>query len=374
MTVRSEVFGRMPDGREVRRYELHQGPARLTLIEYGAILTEWSWPDREGRVDDVLLGMRRLEDYLGPHPYYGALVGRVAGRVTNARFEADGQVWPLPANEPPHHLHGGVCGFDRQLWALRETGEDADGSWVRLGHESPPGEGYTGRMQLDLRYVLTPECGLRIELEARTDAATPFAPTQHLYFNLSGGTEPTVDTHELRIDAAHFFPTDASFGFLGHQAPVQAGSNDFRRPKRLGEVMRTSLRTHGDMYRLSGQRRDEPVEVAVVHHPESGRGIRVLTTEPCLQLYTGKFLHNEPTPGKHGNHYPAYAGLCLECQGYPSSPPPGMAASLLRPEAPFRLVTEYQQTDSVSFRQLAGSSTRMPSGSSTGGMISPFGR
>lgn len=340
MSVHTEIFGQLPDGRPVHRYRLKQGAAELCLIDYGAILTEWHLPDRTGQLGDVFLGMPALEDYLGAHPYYGALVGRVAGRVTGGRFKMDGRTLELPRNEGAHHLHGGRVGFDQRLWTLRDQGSDASGAWVVLQVESAEGDqGYPGNLEAELTYTLTPELCLRVELTAHCDAPTPFAPTQHAYFNLSAGGEATVAAHRLSIDADWYLPTDASYGFLGRIDPVVAGRNDLRSPCQLGTIMRDRLETHGDMYVLHAERREHPVVVAEVEHPASGRRIQVATTEPCLQLYTGKFLDSETGRTKSGKAYPAYAGLCLECQGYPSSPLPGLAASVLQPETTFRMVT-----------------------------------
>ena len=93
------------------------------ITNYGAIVTELHVPDRTGRLADVVLGFDNLDAYLAGHPFFGAIVGRVANRIGNAQFALDGKTYPLEANDKPHHLHGGAKGWDKVVWnaTLRNT-------------------------------------------------------------------------------------------------------------------------------------------------------------------------------------------------------------------------------------------------------------
>src|SRR4051794_12334664 len=113
----SRLAGHLPDGEPVESHVLHgTGGLSLTVLTYGGIVTHLRVPDRHGQADDVVLGFDRLEDYLGPHPYFGAIAGRVAGRITRGRFTLDGRTYQLACNDPPNHLHGGARGFDKRVW------------------------------------------------------------------------------------------------------------------------------------------------------------------------------------------------------------------------------------------------------------------
>lgn len=344
MPVETRRYGTLPDGCPVDLHRLrHECGIELDVIDFGATVTGLRMPDARGEMGEVCLGMASLEDYLAGDAYMGALVGRVAGRVSDAVYRWRDRRFELSRNEPPNHLHGGYVCLSRRLWQA-EPGEDAAGCpRLVLRCHSPHGEdGYPGNLEIKVTYALTAERVLAVEIEAVTDRPTPFAPTLHAYFNLSGGQESTINAHRLRIEADAFVPIDEKFRLQGRLEPVVPGVNDFRRPVRLGEVIPDRAPNHGEMYRLSPRRRARPRVVASLDHPASGRRLEVATTESCLQFYNGKFLDCETVPGRAGRPYPAYAGLCLECQGYPDSPFDGVEASVLEPGTTFRARTEYR--------------------------------
>lgn len=57
---------------------------------------------------------------------------------------------------------------------------------------------------------------------------------------------------------------------------------------------------------------------AEVRESISGRGLRVATTAPGIQFYSGNFLDGTLV-GKGGAVYPKHGGLCLETQGFPDA-------------------------------------------------------
>jgi aldose 1-epimerase len=110
-------FGKRGDT-PVQLYTLtnkHGLVARIT--NYGAIVTELYVPDRTGTLADVVLGFENLDGYVKGHPYFGAIVGRVANRIKNAEFTLEGKSYTLEANDQPHHLHGGKKGWDKVVWS-----------------------------------------------------------------------------------------------------------------------------------------------------------------------------------------------------------------------------------------------------------------
>ncbi len=306
-------------------------PGGLTLraISRGATVTHLSAPDRWGRQADLVLGYAKDEDYGMPHPYFGAMAGRVAGRITGAQFELNGRTHPLAQNDPPNHLHGGIQGFDKQIW----NAERRDGQSVRFWRVSPDGEeGYPGRVEVSVTYSVSQDNAFIVDVEATADAATPFSLTHHSYFNLAGeASGESVETHELEIFADDFAPADQHMGLTGIREAVNAG-NDFRRRRLLSEAIPQLHAQHGDLYFV---RRvtvgAEPVLAARLMHAASGRVMSVYTTEPCIQLYTGVGLDGT-LKGKSGRDYGKHAGLCLECEGYPDGANmPALGDILLQP-------------------------------------------
>jgi len=343
----SRLFGMAPDGGRVDAWTL-RGMSGLTLeiITYGAALTRLLVPDRDGRFADVVLGFDNITAYSTHSAYFGGVVGRVAGRVSNARFTLDGEVYELASNDPPNHLHGGTRGFDKKIWdaapAENTTGEPS----LRMTYRSPHlEEGYPGAVDVTVTYTITHDNIVEVETRGVTDRPTPFSLTLHHYFNLAGEVSGSIADHELQICADEFIQTDESMTLLGKTIKVHGSSNDFRRPRVLGEAIPYLFRNHGDLYVIrrtfDEKKAATPLPAARLVHPASGRALEVSTTVTHLQLYTSRGLDGSLT-GKSGTAYPQYSGVCLECEGYPDGAnQPHLGDIILRPGIPRREVTRY---------------------------------
>ena len=220
--IKTRNFGRLPTGETVQEYTLaNAGGLTLKLITFGGIITELHVPDRHGVVADVVLGFNHLAGYLGPHPHFGAITGRVAGRITGGRFSLAGRDYQLLVNNPPNHLHGGAVGFDKCLWRAQivQTPEGFDG--VKLAYHSPHGEeGYPGNVEVAVTYSLTDANEVIICYEAVADQTTPLSLTNHSYFNLAGEGRGTIENHWLQITSSEIVPTDEQMTLLGMRSPV----------------------------------------------------------------------------------------------------------------------------------------------------------
>ena len=341
-------YGTLPAGEEVREFTLENSQGMVAkIIEYGATLTELHVPDARGQSTDVVLGFKNLDGYLGSHPFFGATIGRVAGRITGGKFSLAGRGYALAINHPPNHLHGGHAGFDKRVWrGQRVLNTPAGSTAVNFFRCSPDGEeGYPGQVELAVTYSLTAENELVIQYEATADRATPLSLTHHSYFNLSGEGSGDIANHQLQINADAVTATNADMTQLGYAEPVAGKPNDLNRPQRLGDVISKLLNQHGDNYLL---RRNQPgalVPAARLYDPTSGRAMEVFTTEACLQLYSAAVLDGTLI-GKSGRHYPKFGGLCLECQGYPDGVnTPELGDIILRPGGTYRQTTIYRFTN-----------------------------
>ena len=253
-----------------------------------------------------MLGFSTLDGYLQNRRYFGAVVGRYGNRIANARFTLDGKAYTLAANNGPNHLHGGLVGFDKRMWAARLFQNDT-GVGVTLSRISPDGEeGYPGTLHATVTYTLTEANTLIVEYEVTTDRATPQNLTQHSYFNLTGGRRDILG-HVLTLNASHYTPVDATFIPTGEIASVEDTPFDFRSPTAIGAKIGGS---HVQLARAGGydhnfviDRADSGlVKLATVYEPESGRTLDVATTEPGVQFYSGNFLDGTAT-GKDGTIY-----------------------------------------------------------------------
>ena len=339
-------FGQLPSGEMVEAYDLsHPDGSGVRIITLGGIITSLRVPDRERKLADVVLGFDNLDDYLKPHPYFGAIAGRVAGRISGAHFELDGQSYPLAVNNPPNHLHGGEGGFSRRNWCATPLHRPDGSPSLRLEYHSPDGEdGYPGNVDITVTYTFTADHRLIMETEASTDAATPFSLTQHAYFNLASEDAGDASNHELQIFADSYAPTDDHMTLLGRREPVIPNGNDFRESRPLASALPHLFKQHGDLYFLPADfaPSDRTQIAARLRDPSSGRTLTVHTNEPCIQFYTGMSLDGSTT-GKTGKPHGPYGGLCLECEGYADGPnTPELGDIILRPGADYRRTTRYE--------------------------------
>lgn len=347
LSPRSRFFGQLPGGESVEAWTLTgSGGLQLEVITYGGIVTRLLAPDRKGRLADVVLGLSDLASYLAGHPYFGAITGRVAGRITGGRFTLDGKTYELARNQAPNHLHGGVEGFDKRVWTATPMDAPDGGSSLRLTYRSGDGEeGYPGNVDVTVTYAVTGNNDFSIETEAVTDRPTPFNITHHSYFNLAGEESGSIADHELQIHADKYVPADKRLTLLGRYASVNGQANDFRHSRRLGDAIPNLFLNHGDLYLLrksgGGRFSDKLAPAAGLVEPHSGRALNVSTTETHLQLYTGAAIDGTLV-GKSGVRYRRYAGICLECHGYPDGAnAPDFSDNILRPERPQRHTTIY---------------------------------
>ena len=332
-------FGRLPSGESVERYEAGTGSGMsAAVLTYGGIVQALSVPGADGKASDVVLGLSDLGGYLRQHPHFGAITGRVAGRISGARFSIGGREYRLAANNGANHLHGGLRGLDKRVWRA-----EVHGNALILHYRSPDGEeGYPGNADFAVTYRLTPQNELIIESEAVVDQPTPVSLTNHSYFNLAGEGAGTVEDHVLQISADEVVPTDDELTLSGRRERVDGGPDDFREPRRLGDALPGIRLQHGGDYMLRRGIPGELREVARVWEPRGMREMVVSTDEDCLQFYTGVFLDGSFT-GKSGAPYGRHAGLCFECQGYPDGlTHPELGAILTEPGRPRRRKTVYR--------------------------------
>jgi aldose 1-epimerase len=319
--ITKKAYGKMPDGTQVDEYTLtNDSGAFLKVITLGGILTELHVPDREGKLGDVCLGCSNLEEYLEGHPYFGSIVGRVGNRIAKGKFTLDGKEYTLATNNGPNHLHGGKVGFDKVVWRAAIAGKH-----LVLAYKSKDGEeGYPGNLEVTVVYSWEEESKLnnswRIEYKAICDKATPVNLTQHCYFNLAGHAAGSILDHVLTINADKYTPTDDTLIPTGKLESVKDTPFDFTEPMSIGKRIK-DIKADPQGYDLNYVLKGEVGKfrsAAEVKDPETGRVMRVATTEPGVQFYTGNFLDGKQK-GKGGVKYKQYGGFCLETQHYPDS-------------------------------------------------------
>jgi aldose 1-epimerase len=348
LSLSKKTFGKTLDGVSVEEYTLSNGNMEVRIITLGGIITSIRVPDRKGEITNVVLGCSTLEDYLTKSPYFGCITGRFANRIAKATFNLNGTEYKLAANDGQHSLHGGLKGFDKQVWQAKEIKTDSE-LGVELSYTSPDGEeGYPGNLATTVTYRLDNNNALHINYKAMTDKPTIVNLTNHSYFNLAG--EGTILNHELMLNADYYTPVDSTAIPTGEIAKVEGTPFDFRTSKVIGERIRSG---HEQMVFGRGYdhnwvlNRTHPKDgtmllAAKLFEADSGRVLEVLTTEPAIQFYSGNFLTGTVV-GSSGNTYRQSDGLCLETQHYPDSPnQPGFPSTVLNPGETYDTTTIFK--------------------------------
>lgn len=295
----------------------------VTLTEQGGAIQSILIPDRDGKLGDIVLGYDDLNEYPG-RSTFGAFCGRYANRLAGAQFTLNGTTYHVTKNEGENCLHGGR-GFHLRPWKLEETGTGA-----RLTIESPDGdEGFPGNFTGWVDVMLTDTNALVLDYGAKCDADTVVNLTNHSYFNLSGAD--TVLDQELRMDADSYLEVDRGIIPTGKLVDVTGTDFDFRvrRPIASGKYDHCFVLNAGTGAKIEAW------------DPKSGRGMRVYTDQPGVQLYLAMGIRN--VPGKGGKVYVPHSGFCLETQAFPDAPNhPDFPSALLRAGEVWHSRTEFR--------------------------------
>jgi len=340
MTYTKADFEKVVDGKPISLFTLKNDNGMVvTLTNYGAKIVSVYVPGKDGKIEDVALGFKSIDEYINQDAGQGAVVGPYANRIAGAKFEIDGETYQLEVNNHNANLHSGSQSFYRQIWDAKET-TTGKGPAVEMFLENPDGaSGFPGNKEVKVTYTLTANNELILDYEATTDKACYFNLTNHVYFNLKGEGMGDILDHIVVIDADsstavgnnELIPT-------GEIVSIKGSDMDFTTPHKIGERIDSEM----EQLRFGGgydhnyilnkdQDAGELTFCASVYEETSGRYMEVFTTEPAVQFYTGNFLKGNLV-GKRGNKYERRNGLCLETQHYPDSPHhPHFPNTLIRP-------------------------------------------
>ncbi len=351
MNISQEPFGKTREGAPVELYTLSNDQGVIIKIAtYGGVITHLLTPDRTGAPGDITLGYDTLDEYLAFSPYFGAITGRFANRIANARFSLQGKEYTLAQNNGMNHLHGGLRGFDKVVWQARSF-RTPTAVGVALTYLSPDGEeGYPGNLSTTVTYSLSNRNALKIDYFAVTDAPTVLNLTNHAYFNLA--CQGDILNHVMMLKADAFTPTDAGQIPTGEIRSVAGTPMDFRTPTPIGARIEADYEPlkFGLGYDHNWVVKGRPGDLrlaAVVTEPTSGRKMEVHTTQPGIQLYTGNVLDGRAR-GK-GRIFGRRTGFCLETQHFPDGPnQPGFPTTTLKPGQVYNEVTVFRfSVDSI---------------------------
>lgn len=340
--VSKDSFGKSPDGATVDIYTLDSGSIKARIMTYGGVVVSLETPDRNGKMDDVVLGLDSAGQYVTKIPYFGALIGRYGNRIAHGSIKLEGNAYQLSKSDGDNTLHGGMQGFDKVMWQAKPID-----SGVELTYVSKDGDqGFPGTLTAVVRYTLSGK-SLKIEYSATTDKNTVVNLTNHSYFNLAGAGNGDILGHVLKINASRFTPVTSVLIPTGELKPVEGTPLDFRTATAIGKRINVD-----DEQLKNGKGYDhnwvldnasgKMAEAVEVFEPGTGRTLKISTTEPGVQFYSGNFLNGTIT-GKQGKVYGHRTGFCLETQHFPDSPnQPTFPSTELKPGQKYHTVTIFE--------------------------------
>lgn len=325
MNIKKEIFGKLSNGKQVYTFTLFNNKGMFVKISnFGATLISLIVPDRYGRFDDVVLGYNNLKGYVEGKFFFGATIGRNANRIKNAQIKINDRVYNLIKNEGKNQLHGGIKGFDKVIWMPRLYVDNIGNQCVELRYVSQDGEeGYPGRLNVKVVYILEKNNELKINYSAVSNKDTIVNLTNHSYFNLGGHDSGSILGHEIMINSEKFTVNDRYSIPTGEIKNVIGTPMDFRKSTKIGENINSNYDQifFGKGYdnnwilnKIKGRLK----KAAEVFEPDTGRVMKVYTTQPGIQFYTGNYV-NENKNCKNNAAYSINSGFCLETQYFPDA-------------------------------------------------------
>lgn len=327
--------------KKIEFYKLEKGDISINITNYGATVLNVFLPDKNGKLDDVVLAFPSISDYFNDSTYFGAIVGRVANRIGGAKFTLDGVEYKLPANDGNNTLHGGPKGFADVIWTMESYKKD---DHLTLSYHSFDGEeGFPGDLQVTVTYMLMKGNKFAIKMMATPiNKPTPVNLASHTYWNLAGHNSGDILSHKIQLFASHVTPVDDQLIPTGKIIPVRGTGYDFLEPREIGSRL-DEVGGYDINYVLDSKDKKHLKKVAVVHEKKSGRKMELWSNQVGVQFYTSNMLND--INGKDGFVYKKYGGYCLETQGFPDSVNhPNFPSQIVKPGEYYKNVMVFRFT------------------------------
>ncbi|NCD71308.1 galactose-1-epimerase [Mucilaginibacter sp. R11] len=338
-------FEQTIDGKQVKLYYLKgKNGMQAAITNYGGRVVSLLVKSQAGNMIDVIAGFDNLKGYQeSSSNYYGALIGRYGNRIANGKFKLDGKEYSMFINNAPNTLHGGKVGFDSKVWDAVQPNEH---TLELTYHSADMEEGFPGNLDVKVTYVVTRYNSLEITYEAKTDKPTVVNLTNHAYFNLNGPGSGTILKHIMQINADDYTPVNKDLIPTGKIESVKGTPFDFRAPLPIGDRIDADNEQikfgHGYDHNYVLNNHNAQIPVATVIGDKTGLILKVFTTQPGVQFYTGNFMEGK-FKMKGGFPDAHRTAFCLETQHFPDSPnQPTFPSTVLEPGKPFKSITLYQ--------------------------------
>lgn len=344
MSITTEKFGVTKTGEEVFLFTLkNKNGVEAKITNFGAALVSLYVPDKDGRVEDVVLGFDTLEKYFDNDSFFGVTIGPSANRIAGAAFELNGKKYQIAVNDGENNLHSDMNnGYHKRAWTAR-----ADENELTLTLEGKDGEmGFPGNKKITMVYSLSDDNGLKLKYHATSDADTIINLTNHTYFNLAGHKSGSIEGQLLCLNASHYTHVLPGAIPTGEIKPVAGTPLDFTQMKAIGKDIGADceqlklVKGYDHNFVVDGY--DGTMrQIAEAADEKSGRRMKVFSNLPGVQFYAGNCI--APQDGKDGAHYEPRSGFCLETHYYPDNiHHPNFPQAVFGPGKDYEAETIYQ--------------------------------
>ncbi len=344
MSIVQEKFGVTKTGEEVFLFTLkNKNGVEAKITNFGAALVSLYVPDKDGRVEDIVLGFDTLEGYFTNDSFFGVTIGPSANRIAGAAFELNGKKYRIAVNDGENNLHSDMTnGYHKRAWAAKTEGDE-----LVLSLEGKDGEmGFPGNKKITMIYSLSEDNGLKLKYHATSDADTIINLTNHTYFNLAGHKSGSIEGQQLRLNASHFTYVLPGAIPTGEIKPVAGTPLDFTQMKAIGKDIGADCEqlklVQGYDHNFVVDGYDGTMrQIAEAADEKSGRRMKVFSNLPGVQFYAGNCI--APQNGKDGAHYEPRFGFCLETHYYPDNiHHPNFPQAVFGPGKDYEAETIYQ--------------------------------
>ena len=323
MEILQHIWGATPEGEAIVIYTIRNANGcEVQLCNIGASIVSVKSPDRDGKIDDIVLGYKEPMSYFGDGAASGKSVGRVANRIAKGKMTIEGVEYNLEINNGPNHLHGGSKGFANQGWEGRVVTNR-----VVFSRTSEDGEqNYPGELYVEAGYYFSDDNELEITYMARTNKTTVVNLTNHVYWNLAGeGSGKDILDHELRLNCSRVLEMDPTQIPTGEYLDVKGTPQDFTSWRKFGDEILSEFNHMKDFkgydhfFVLDNWKPNILAEVGELRCAATGRKVEILSSQAGAMVYTGNWLEGGCPVTKSGSRYKDYAGVAIECQNYPNA-------------------------------------------------------
>ncbi|MGF6905883.1 aldose epimerase family protein [Fusobacterium sp. PH5-44] len=318
MEITTKVFGYTKDNEEVKLFSLKNQYLHIEIITFGGIIKSLYAPDKDGNMENLVLGMDNIKDYEDRSPHFGAIIGRIAGRISDGDFFFQGNHYPLIKNNHGiNTLHSGLKNFSKRNWFGKEF-QTEDSVGVELTLFSPHmDEGFPGNVDFTVKYTLKNN-SIILEYNATPDRPTYLNLTNHSYFNLSGDCKRDINDNILQLNANEFTLVD-QYTIPIKLKDVTNTPFDFRNSRKISDT----LLSNDPQIAIVGNGIDHGFIIDKKYHGKvgsltdtiSGRTMTIETDQNIVVIYTGNYLDKI---GKIANNTVAqnHLSICFETQDY----------------------------------------------------------